>query len=83
MLEAAGLGADLLVVEPVAGSATPWWSEWSDAFRAAGGREDRWRFLPDLPERLRLLDKAAGLDHREMKGKSLWLRGAPGAAAGG
>lgn len=78
-LEAARRGADLLVVEPVARGATPWWEEWSAAFLSAGGRSDVWKFPAELPERLRLLARAAGLDHRELKGKSLYL---PGSAPG-
>ncbi len=80
MLEAAGRGADLLVVEPLSRRATPWWEEWSAAFLSAGGRSDVWKFPADLPDRLRLLARAAGLDHRELKGKSLYLPGSsPGA----
>ncbi|TFG88179.1 MAG: methyltransferase domain-containing protein [Gemmatimonadales bacterium] len=79
-LEAALRGADLLVVEPLSRGATPWWEEWSAAFQAAGGRSDLWKFPAELPDRLRLLARAAGLDHRELKGKSLWLPGSsPGA----
>jgi hypothetical protein len=26
-----------------------------------------------LPEKLALMDKAAGLDHRELTGRSLWI----------
>jgi len=77
MLEAAELGADLLVIEPLARAAAPWWEEWSGVFVAAGGRDDTWKFPVELPERLRFLDKAAGLDHRELKGRSLWLSGSP------
>jgi len=72
-LEASRRGADLLLIEPVARGAAPWWEEWSSAFLAAGGRGDTWCFPVELPERLRLLDKASGLDHRVLKGKSLWL----------
>jgi len=39
----------------------------------AGGRADSWRLPAALPERWRLLDRAAGLDHRELTGRSLWL----------
>jgi|SRR5438876_1512013 len=74
LIAAARRGAQALVVEPIAKRSIPWWSEWSEAFRAAGGREDAWRFPVELPERLRLLDRAAGLDHRELTGRSLWLR---------
>src|SRR5512143_207080 len=61
LLEAARAGSTVLVVEPIARRVNPWWPEWAEAFRAAGGREDEWRFRPDLPERLALLAKAAGL----------------------
>jgi hypothetical protein len=64
----------VLVVEPIARRpALPYWAAWSTAFRAAGGREDTWRFPAVLPERLKLLDKASGLDHRELTARSLWL----------
>ncbi len=63
----------VLIVEPVARRVSPWWAEWKDAFESAGGRADEWRFIPDMPERLRLLDKAAGLNHQELTCKSLWL----------
>src|SRR5258705_423315 len=42
---------------------------------AAGGRADEWRFAVDLPPLLRTLDKAAGLNHRELTVRSLWLPG--------
>jgi SAM-dependent methyltransferase len=44
-----------------------------EAFRGAGGREDAWRFPAAFPERMRLLDKAASLDHQELTARSLWL----------
>ena len=62
-----------LVIEPIARRLTSWWDEWARDWKAAGGREDEWRFRVDLPERLALMDKAAGLDHRELTGRSLWL----------
>ncbi len=63
----------ILIVEPVAKRMSPWWDAWSVRFESAGGRVDQWRFVPQLPERLSLLDKAAGLNHREMKCRTLWL----------
>jgi SAM-dependent methyltransferase len=78
LVEAARLGAAVLVVEPIARRVNPWWPVWAEAFRAAGGREDEWRFRPELPERLALLGRAAGLDSRELTGRSLVL---PGGAA--
>jgi SAM-dependent methyltransferase len=66
-------GAHVLVVEPVARSIGEWWQQWVDAFRRAGGREDAWHFEADLPERLRVLDRAAGLDHRVLTARSLYV----------
>jgi hypothetical protein len=71
LLGAARAGSSVLVVEPIARRMSPWWPEWSAAFRAAGGREDEWRFRPALPPSLALLAKAAGLDARELTGRSL------------
>jgi len=73
LLKAHGHGASVLVVEPVARRVAPWWGEWSRAAAAAGGLSGLWRFPARLPERLRLLDRAAGLDHSELTGRSLWL----------
>jgi hypothetical protein len=66
-------GPRVLVVEPISRRATPWWDAWERAFAERGGRADTWRFPARLPERLRLLDKAAGLDHRELLGRTLLL----------
>jgi hypothetical protein len=66
-------GAPVLIVEPIAKKLSPWWDEWAEAFIAAGGRSDEWRFPAELPERLALMDKAAGLNHRELTGRSLYL----------
>ncbi len=74
-LRAAAEGAQVLVVEPVARSIGAWWAEWAEAFRQAGGREDTWRFEAELPERVRQLDRAAGLDHRVLTARSLFVSG--------
>ena len=66
------------VIEPIARRLTSWWDEWAREWKAAGGREDEWRFAVELPDRLALMDKAAGLDHRELTGRSLWLPGNSG-----
>jgi hypothetical protein len=76
LLDAAAGGARVLVIEPVARRVAPWWEAWSAAFVSAAGRDDTWRFRLALPERLRLLDRAAGLDHREIAVRSLWAGGA-------
>ena len=68
-------GFPVLVIEPIARRLASWWDDWSKDWIAAGGRDDQWRFNIDLPERLALMDRAAGLDHRELTGRSLWLPG--------
>jgi hypothetical protein len=66
-------GTRVLVVEPIAKSNAPWWAGWQGAFVQAGGREDQWRFPADLPAVVGRLDHAAGLDHRELTARSLYL----------
>jgi len=73
LLDAAASGARALVVEPVARGTAPWWEGWREAFVAAGGRADEWRFRPALPEAVARFDRAAGLDHRELTARSLYL----------
>ena len=73
LLERARRGDRVLIVEPLARSIAPWWSEWSAAFAPAGGRADEWRFRVELPPIVAKLDRAAGLDHRELTGRSLWI----------
>lgn len=73
LLTAHRAGSRVLVVEPIARRPVPFWPAWADAVRSAGGRADTWRFPAVFPERMKLLDKAAGLDHRELTARSLWL----------
>jgi SAM-dependent methyltransferase len=73
LLERASRGDRLLIVEPLAGGVAPWWGEWRDAFQGAGGRADEWRMRIELPPIVEKLDRAAGLNHRELTGRSLWL----------
>jgi hypothetical protein len=68
-------GDATLIVEPLAGSAAPWWDEWTSLVGSPGGRADRWRFAVDLPAIVAKLDRAAGLDHRVLTGRSLWVPG--------
>jgi hypothetical protein len=63
----------VLVIEPVAGFVARWWGRWAAAFAAAGGRADEWRVRAELPPIVLKLDRAAGLNHRELTGRSLWL----------
>jgi predicted RNA methylase len=80
-IKAARNGSPILIVEPIARRMNNWWDDWAKEWESLGGRNDNWRFRIDLPERLALMDKAAGLDHRELTGRSLWLTGSPHNAA--
>lgn len=74
LLSDAERGASVLVVEPLARRTSPWWPEWREKFLEASGRADEWRFPVALPPPLALLDRASGLDHRELTARSLYLR---------
>jgi Methyltransferase domain len=65
-------GDSVLVVEPLAGFVAPWWNRWRDEFERAGGRGGEWRFRIELPAIIAKLDRASGLNHRELTGRSLW-----------
>jgi SAM-dependent methyltransferase len=68
-------GGAVLIVEPLAGFVAPWWREWANAFEGHGGRADEWRVREPLPAIVAKLDRAAGLNHREITGRSLWIEG--------
>jgi trans-aconitate methyltransferase len=73
LIDRAARGDRLLVVEPLAGFVAPWWPRWRDEVERAGGRADQWRVRAPLPAIVAKLDRAAGLNHREITGRSLWL----------
>jgi hypothetical protein len=75
LLKAAADGARVLVIEPIAKPAGGWWDSWRVAFEQAGGREDTWRLETELPDLVRTLDRAAGLDHRVLTARSLYVDG--------
>jgi SAM-dependent methyltransferase len=71
LLDRARRGARVLIVEPIAGFVAPWWAAWRAEFEAAGGRADEWRVEAALPPIVARLDRAAGLNHRVLTGRSL------------
>jgi cyclopropane fatty-acyl-phospholipid synthase-like methyltransferase len=73
LLDAASTGVGVLIVEPIATRATPWWQGWSDEFARLGGRASEWRFPVQLPNWLAKLDRAAGMHHDELTAKSLYI----------
>ncbi|HEY7820727.1 MAG TPA: class I SAM-dependent methyltransferase [Vicinamibacteria bacterium] len=80
LLDSIRRGASVLVVEPIALRRSPWWLDWREEFLEASGRADEWRFPVDLPAPLALLDRASGLDHRELTARSLYAGGAASGA---
>ena len=73
LFQAAREGHRVLIVEPIARGAARWWADWHRETLVEGGRVDEWRFGVELPELLGRLDRAAGLDHRELTARSLAL----------
>jgi hypothetical protein len=73
LVDRASQGDRVLIVEPMAGFVARWWNRWRDAFESAGGCADEWRVHTELPPIVAKLDRAAGLNHREITGRSLWL----------
>jgi hypothetical protein len=63
----------MLIVEPIARGITPWWDRAAAGIIAAGGRSDDWKLPLELPERWRLLDRAAGFRRDHLTARSLWL----------
>lgn len=82
LLDRAALGDAVLIVEPLARGVAPWWPTDLAPLLAAGGRVDEWRFAMPLPALVGKLDRAAGLRHREITGRSLWIAGASTPARG-
>jgi len=77
LFAASAHGLRVLILEPIARAVAPWWDDAATTAGQAGGRADEWRFQADLPPLLQTLDKAAGLDHRELTARSIWLPGTP------
>lgn len=76
LLSAGARGVRVLIVEPIAKRPLPWWPEWAARFAAQGGWDRTWRFpleRDSLPRGLQELERASGLDHRELSARTLWL----------
>jgi len=73
LLELPARNANVLVIEPLARSAVPWWDEWAHAIVAARGRADEWRFDIALPPELAAIDEAAGFQRETLGARTLCL----------
>ena len=73
LVDAARRGARVLILEPIARRVTPWWGGVRGRIEEAGGRADEWDIAIDRPPLVALLDDAAGLNHRRVKARSLFI----------
>lgn len=76
LLDRATRGDAVLIVEPLAKAVSPWWTADLAPLVTAGGQLDEWRLPVSLPPLVAKLDHAAGLRHRELKARTLWIAGA-------
>ena len=81
LVEAVARRARVLIIEPISRSISPWWDAMASRLASIGGRSDEWRFPVELPPLLRLFDRAAGLDHRELTARSIYVPQADGPEA--
>lgn len=67
-------GARVLVLEPLAGRAVPWWDEVAARFAARGLDSGSVRWRMQRPAWIAEMDKAARLDHRELGARIVFGR---------
>jgi len=65
-------GARVLVLEPLARGAAPWWDDVARALAPSGGVAELSKYALERPDWIERLDDAAGLDHREIGARVLW-----------
>jgi hypothetical protein len=82
LLRRASMGTRVLIVEPIARAIAPWWQEAARRFEAVDGRADEWRFAVEQPAIITLFGKAAGLNHREVKARTIYAGGNSGRTEG-
>ena len=73
LLEATAAGTGILIIEPISRGVTPWWLQTARRFEAVGGRVNEWRFPLDRPRLIELFDSAAGLNHREVTARTVYV----------
>ena len=69
----AAKGSRVLILEPISRSITPWWDETVARMATVGGRADEWRFRAEVPDLVARLGKAAGLDYRELRLRTIFV----------
>ena len=72
-LRLATLGYRVLIIEPLARSAVPWWNEWAQAWQEHGGHAAEWKLEHTLPPVLADLSEAAGFRRETLGARTLWV----------
>ncbi len=65
----------ILIIEPLARGAAPWWSRWAAEFAPLGARVDEWKFRVDLPPMLKELSARAGFNREYLGARSIYAGG--------
>jgi SAM-dependent methyltransferase len=73
LCERARRGGRVLILEPLARAAAPWWPDMAKRVTALGGRADEWKLAAEVPPIVRELGTAAGLNYRELRFRTLCL----------
>lgn len=73
LLDVPDSGGRVLVIEPIARGVAPWWPALAQRVLARGGRSDEWHLPLDPPPLVARLGTAAGLNHRELRARSLMI----------
>lgn len=73
LLACAASGSAILVIEPLARAAAPWWDAWAGAVVEAGGRADSWSLDAQVPEALDRIRAEAGFSRRPLGARTLYL----------
>jgi SAM-dependent methyltransferase len=76
LLTLADRGCRVLVIEPLARTAVPWWNEWTRAWRMRGGQDAEWKLEASLPTALAVLSDEAGFRRETLGARTLWVKGA-------
>lgn len=75
LLDLARTGASILVIEPIARRAAPWWDEWAATFGEARGVAQEWQSSVALHPPYDELNRAAGFQRESLSVRSLSIRG--------
>jgi SAM-dependent methyltransferase len=73
LIDVAAHGGRVLIIEPIARAIAPWWDDLSARLTGVGGQADEWRVPIELPPLLEKFDRAAGLNHRQLTFRSLFV----------